>query len=129
MMWKIVVPVFVAVFAVTATAGLVGGFSDVNVSDGGVSDALNFAVVQHNRGLNDDYLSQVEEVIKVQRQVVAGSKYLITVRMAKTSCRKGTANEMCTINQDPQLAGPYLCTFTVWSRPWINDIQLLNQSC
>ncbi|XP_031157915.1 cystatin C (amyloid angiopathy and cerebral hemorrhage) [Sander lucioperca] len=128
MMWKIVFPVLAAVFAV-GLGGLVGGFSDVDINNEGVRNALNYAVVQHNRGSNDMYLSQVAEVVKAQRQVVAGMKYVITVRMAKTPCRKGSENEVCAIHQDPAMARPYQCTFTVWSRPWINDIQLLKETC
>lgn len=67
-MWKIVFPLLAAVFAV-GLAGLVGGPQDIDVNDEGLRDALNFAVVQHNRGTNDLYLSQVAEVIRAQRQV------------------------------------------------------------
>ncbi|XP_042290086.1 cystatin C (amyloid angiopathy and cerebral hemorrhage) [Thunnus thynnus] len=128
MMWKLVVPVLAAVF--TAGLGaLVGGLRDIDVNDEGARNALNFAVVKHNRGTNDLYLSQVAEVVKVQSQVVAGTKYVITVRMGKTSCRKDSVNEVCAIHQDLAKARPYLCTFTVWSRPWINDISVLDEKC
>lgn len=127
-MWKIVFTVLAAVLAV-GLGGMVGGFQDMDVNDEGARNALNFAVVQHNRANNDMYLSQVAEVVKVQRQVVAGSKYVITVRMAKTPCRKDSANEVCAIHEDPAQAQPYECTFTVWSRPWINDIKLLKEKC
>ncbi|XP_045925989.1 cystatin C (amyloid angiopathy and cerebral hemorrhage) [Micropterus dolomieu] len=127
-MWKIVFTVLAAVLAV-GLGGLVGGFQDTDVNDEGLRNALNFAVVQHNRGNNDMYLSQVAEVVKVQRQVVAGSKYIITVRMAKTPCRKDSANEVCAIHEDPAQARPYECTFEVWSRPWLNDIRLLKEEC
>ena len=67
-MWKLVVPVLAAVF--TAGLGaLVGGLRDIDVNDEGARNALNFAVVKHNRGTNDLYLSQVAEVVKVQSQV------------------------------------------------------------
>ncbi|TDH01104.1 hypothetical protein EPR50_G00176770 [Perca flavescens] len=128
MMWKIVFPVLAAVFAV-GLGGLVGGVSDVDINNEDMRNALNFAVVQHNRGSNDLYLSQVAEVVKAQRQVVAGMKYIITVRMAKTPCRKGSENEVCGIYQDQEMARPYQCTFTVWSRPWLNEIQLLKEIC
>nr|XP_046258653.1 cystatin C (amyloid angiopathy and cerebral hemorrhage) [Scatophagus argus] len=128
MVWKIAFPLLAAVFAV-GLGGLTGGFQDVDVNDEGARNALNFAVVQHNRRTNDLYLSQVAEVVKVQRQVVAGMKYVITVKMAKTPCRKGSAEEVCAIHQDPEQARPYLCTFTVWSRPWLNEINLMNEKC
>ncbi|XP_034753446.1 cystatin C (amyloid angiopathy and cerebral hemorrhage) [Etheostoma cragini] len=128
MMWKVVFPVLAAVFAV-GSGGLVGGFSEVDVHDEGVRDALNYAVVQHNKGSNDLYLSQVAEVLKAQRQVVAGMKYIITVKMAKTPCRKGRENDVCDIHQDRAKAQPYQCTFTVWNRPWLNEIQMVAETC
>lgn len=66
-MWKVAFLVFAAVSAVSSS--MPGGFQDVNPNDEGVKNALNFAVVQHNRVSNDMYLSQVAEVVKVQSQV------------------------------------------------------------
>ncbi|XP_070696960.1 cystatin C (amyloid angiopathy and cerebral hemorrhage) [Pempheris klunzingeri] len=122
-MWKSVFPVLAAVLAV-GLCGIIGGPQDIDVTDEGAQNALNFAVTQHNRGSNDLYLSQVAEVVKVQRQVVSGMKYIITVKMAKTPCRKGSINEVCAIHQDQEMARPYQCTFTVWSRPWLDDIRV-----
>lgn len=68
MIWKIVFPVLAAVFTVGLGA-MVGGLRDIDVNDEGVQNALNFAVVQHNRGTNDLYLSEVAEVVKAQSQV------------------------------------------------------------
>ncbi|XP_051283611.1 cystatin C (amyloid angiopathy and cerebral hemorrhage) [Dicentrarchus labrax] len=128
MMWKAVFPVLAAVLAVGLGA-LVGGFRDADVNDEGVQNALNFAVVEHNKGSNDMYLSQVAQVVKVQTQVVAGTKYVITVKMGKTPCRKDQAEEVCTVHQDPEMARPYQCTFTVWSRPWLSDIRVISEKC
>lgn len=127
-MWKIVFTILTTVFAVGLGA-MVGGFRDADVNDERVQNALNFAVVQHNRGTNDLYLSQVAEVLRAQTQVVAGIKYLITVKMAKTPCRKGSTNEVCAIHEDEEKARPYVCVFTVVSRPWENDIRLVKEEC
>ncbi|XP_040906423.1 cystatin C (amyloid angiopathy and cerebral hemorrhage) [Toxotes jaculatrix] len=127
-MWKLVFSVLAAVFAV-GFGSFVGGAKDIDINDAGAREALNFAVVQHNRGTNDLYLSQVAEVVRVQRQVVSGMKYIITVKMAKTPCRKDSVDEVCAIHQDPELARPYECTFTMWSRPWLNDIRMVDQKC
>lgn len=66
-MWKVVFLVFAAASAVSSV--IVGGFHDADPNDERVKNALNFAVVQHNRGSNDLYLSQVAQVVKVQTQV------------------------------------------------------------
>ncbi|XP_053188746.1 cystatin C (amyloid angiopathy and cerebral hemorrhage) [Scomber japonicus] len=129
MMWKLVFPALAAVFTL-GSAALIGGPRDIDVNDSGVQNALNFAVVQHNRGTNDMFVSQVAEVIKAQSQVVAGIKYIITVRMGRTDCRKDSGNQQCTIHQGNEKARLYQCTFTVWSRPWLRDgIQLLDEKC
>uniref|UniRef100_A0A3P8R8N3 Cystatin domain-containing protein n=1 Tax=Astatotilapia calliptera TaxID=8154 RepID=A0A3P8R8N3_ASTCA len=123
-MWKVALTILAAALAVGYGA-MVGGLTDADINDENVQNALHFAVVQHNRGSNDLYLSQVAEVIKVQSQVVAGIKYVITVKMAKTPCRKDGVEEVCAIHTDQ----PYQCTFEVWSRPWLNSIELLKNEC
>ncbi|XP_036402654.1 cystatin-like [Megalops cyprinoides] len=126
--WKIMVPLLAAFLAV-ASAGLVGGPMDADINEQGVKDALQFAVVQHNKASNDMFVSQVKKVIKVQKQVVAGLKYIFTVQMARTSCKKGGVEKLCNFHEDPQVAQPYECTFEVWSRPWLSDIQVVKNTC
>ncbi|XP_042357855.1 cystatin C (amyloid angiopathy and cerebral hemorrhage) [Plectropomus leopardus] len=128
-MWKIILPLLATVFAV-GSASLVGGFRDTDINnDQGAQEALNFSVIQHNRGTNDLYLRQVTEVVKVEKQMVAGIKYIITVKMARTSCRRDRINEECSVHQSPAQAQPYQCEFTVWSKPWENFITVLKENC
>lgn len=65
---KVTVP-FLAVILAVASAGLVGGPVDADMSEEGAQSALQFAMAQYNRQSNDAYVSQVSEVIKVQKQV------------------------------------------------------------
>uniref|UniRef100_A0A3P9GXQ8 Cystatin domain-containing protein n=1 Tax=Oryzias latipes TaxID=8090 RepID=A0A3P9GXQ8_ORYLA len=125
-MWRCV---FLAALFAVGFGFMTGGLMDIDSHDAGVLDALNYAVQTHNSRSNDMYVSQVTEVIGAQAQVVAGVKYIITVKMARTSCRKGSDNEVCSAHTDPQLAQPYQCTFTVWSRPWLNDTRVLKEKC
>ncbi|XP_014862851.1 PREDICTED: cystatin-like [Poecilia mexicana] len=126
-MWKIA---FVLLSALAAVEGsLVGGATDIDIHNDGVQNALNFAVVQHNRRNNDMFLRQAAEVVKAQVQVVAGLKYILTVKMVKTSCRKNTFNQVCDVKSPPANAPPYQCIFTVWSRPWLNDIEMVEEKC
>ncbi|XP_059215096.1 cystatin C (amyloid angiopathy and cerebral hemorrhage) [Centropristis striata] len=128
MMWKIMLPVIAAVLSV-GSAALVGGWRDISNDDEGMRSALNSAVVEHNRRSNDMYLSQVSEVVKAQSQVVSGIRYRITVRMGKTPCRKGSVSEVCAVHQDPEQAQVHLCTFTMWSQPWLSRMELVKQEC
>ncbi|XP_051507941.1 cystatin C (amyloid angiopathy and cerebral hemorrhage) [Myxocyprinus asiaticus] len=125
---KMIVPVFAVILAV-ASGGLVGGPMDADKNDEGVQKALQFAVAQYNRMSNDAYLRQVSEVIKVQRQVVSGLKYIFTVNMARTSCRKGEAETLCAIHEDPAVAQVTECKIVVWSQPWMNSIKVLENTC
>ncbi|KAM6996998.1 cystatin C (amyloid angiopathy and cerebral hemorrhage) [Tautogolabrus adspersus] len=127
-MWKIVLPLLAAVFSV-GLGSLAGGSSEISVSDAGALNALNFAVVEHNRQSNGMFLTKPQEVIKVQRQMVAGYLYTITVMMAKTPCRKSAATELCAIHEDPAKAQAYQCTFKVWDKPWLSEIILKEQTC
>ncbi|TMS04370.1 cystatin C (amyloid angiopathy and cerebral hemorrhage) [Larimichthys crocea] len=115
-MWKIVLAVFAALLAVSS-AGLIGGFQDIDVNDEGVQNALNVAVVKHNRESNALCPSEVARVVKARRQLVAGYNYHITTKMVRTACRGTSAN------------APYECEFTVWSRPWLNEITVTSVKC
>ncbi|XP_031593531.1 cystatin-like [Oreochromis aureus] len=131
-MWKVALTVLAAVLAVgygAMVGDMVGGLKDADINDKDVQNALNFAIIQYNRDSNDLYISQVVEVIKVQSQVVAGIKYVITVKMVKTPCRKYGVDQVCALHTDQAKFQPYQCTFEVWSRPWLNSIQLLKNEC
>ncbi|KAM8738835.1 cystatin-C-like [Acanthopagrus schlegelii] len=128
-MWKIVFATLAAVLAVGSGTAL-GGLRDIDVNDADARDALNFAVDQHNKRSNDLCPHQVEEVERVQSQVVAGMKYIITVRMVRTPCRKVCASDdVCAIQEDAAKAQIFQCEFTVWSRPWLQEISLLEEKC
>uniref|UniRef100_A0A3P9IJA1 Cystatin-C-like n=1 Tax=Oryzias latipes TaxID=8090 RepID=A0A3P9IJA1_ORYLA len=113
-MWKFAFPFFAALLTV-GSAQVPGGPTDINANDPEVQAALKFAMKEYNKGSSDQYLYVVVDVIKVQGQVVEGYKYFLTVKIAKTLCRKNS--------------NTYECTFVVWSRPWLNDMQLTEQQC
>ncbi|TKS85387.1 Cystatin Precursor [Collichthys lucidus] len=98
-MWKIVLAVFAAVLAVSS-AGLIGGFQDIGVNDVGVQNALNAAVVQHNRESNAMCPSEVLRVVKARRQLVAGYNYVITTKMIRTACRGTGENAVRTMTNE-----------------------------
>jgi cystatin-C len=74
MEWKIVVPLLAVAFTV-ANAGLIGGPIDANMNDQGTRDALQFAVVEHNKKTNDMFVRQVAKVVNAQKQVRSFSMY------------------------------------------------------
>ncbi|KAM9804231.1 cystatin C (amyloid angiopathy and cerebral hemorrhage) [Neosynchiropus ocellatus] len=131
MICKLSVAVLAAVFAIASAArvSMPGGFSVVKPDDDGFQNAMKYAVAKHNAGSNDLYLRNVSDVIEAKSQVVSGVKYVFTVKLAKTNCRKSNVTEDCVIHPEPELASPYQCTFTVWSRPWLSLIEVTKESC
>ncbi|XP_063048372.1 cystatin-like [Engraulis encrasicolus] len=129
-MWKTLLLILPAAFALS-NAAMVGGPADADINEEGVQNALQYAVVEHNKGTNDMYISKVANVVKVQKQVVAGMKYIFTVEMGRTPCKKGGVELNCEVHTDLELAKPYTCTFEVWSRPWVkvNGIKLVKNQC
>ncbi|XP_028844006.1 cystatin-like [Denticeps clupeoides] len=126
--WKLV-GLAVAAACVVEGDVMVGGPMDVDINDQSAQNALKFAVAQHNKGSNDVFVSAVQNVIEARKQVVAGIKYIFEVQMARTQCKKGGVEELCEFHEDPALAKPFTCTFEVWSRPWMNSIVLLKNTC
>ncbi|XP_023651977.1 cystatin-like [Paramormyrops kingsleyae] len=126
--WKAIV-LFLAVFLMVANATLVGGPMDANLNEPGVKDALQMAVSEHNKRSNDAYLRDVSSVIKVQKQVVSGIKYIFKVNMGRTACRKDGAESSCAVHMDVDQAKAYVCTFEVWSQPWLGSIKMVKDDC
>ncbi|XP_026134115.1 cystatin-like [Carassius auratus] len=128
MYFKIIVS-FLAVTLAVASDGIPGGPIAADINDKGVQDALQFAVTQYNSESNDAYVRQVTEVIDVQQQVVSGLKYIFTVKMGRTTCRKGVVGTQCPIHEDPSVAQVTQCKITVWSQPWLDSIKVLENTC
>ncbi|KAK0140645.1 Cystatin [Merluccius polli] len=127
MIWKACFLV-AALAAGTGLAVMTGGYSAAKITDQSVQDAMQFALVKHNEGNNDMFLRQVARVIKVEKQVVSGMNYRITVDLGKTACRKGGVETECPIHEDPQLAQSYRCTFVVY-RHWSGTTSLTSTNC
>ncbi|XP_043993201.1 cystatin-like [Gambusia affinis] len=128
-MWKIVVPIFATIFA-AGQCGLLGGWQNVDIQNEDFLNALNYALAQHNKGNQADiFVHKVVQIVSAQVQVVAGANYKIVVKLGRTNCQKGEADTGCTVYIDPAKAQIYQCTFTVWSCPWLNDIQVTEKKC
>nr|AAI17570.1 Zgc:136227 [Danio rerio]AAI65901.1 Zgc:136227 protein [Danio rerio]AAZ29462.1 cystatin [Danio rerio] len=127
MFLKIIVA-FLAVILTVSSAGLVGGPTDADM-DKDSESALQFAMAQYNRQSNDAYVRGVSKVTKLQKQVVAGIKYIFTVDVARTTCRKGGVEELCAIHENPEIAQVKECKIVVWTKLWENFIKVTENSC
>ncbi|XP_067400170.1 cystatin-POGU1-like [Emydura macquarii macquarii] len=113
---------------------IVGGVQEVPISDPGVQAAVRFAVEAYNRASNSLRYCRAERVLRARSQVVAGMKYYLTVQLVTTQCQKNRAGlgnvDISTCPLPPTSEQQkLLCEFQVWSRPWLNQTQLLSQNC
>ncbi|NWI17356.1 CYT protein, partial [Crypturellus soui] len=109
---------------------LVGAPVAVADNDEGLQRALHFAMAQYNRASNDKYSSRVARVISAKRQIVAGIKYIMEVEIARTTCTKPASDlQGCAFHEAPGLAKRVICSFVVYSVPWLNQTKLLKNNC
>ncbi|XP_013923966.1 PREDICTED: cystatin-like [Thamnophis sirtalis] len=73
-------------------ATIPGGLFPKSVTDPEVRQAAAFAVEEYNaRSANGNYFKELL-LEDAQSQVVAGAKYYLTMKLAKTDCRKAVGN-------------------------------------
>ncbi|KAI5108513.1 cystatin-like [Silurus meridionalis] len=128
MLVKVVVSLLAVCLAVSSTV-LVGAPVDADINSPETKEALRFAVAQYNADSDSVYTSEVVKVIKAQVQVVSGLKYIFTVEMARTSCKKEEPESTCTVNSDPAIAQQHECKLAVLSQPWMHSMMLIENNC
>ncbi|XP_053416726.1 cystatin-M [Nycticebus coucang] len=110
----------------------VGERVDMSPSDPQVQKVTQMAVATYNRGSNSAYYFRDTDIIKAQRQLVAGIQYFLTVLMGSTSCRKNTVTEdriaTCPLAVDAQQE-KLRCDFVILVVPWKNSSELLKSKC
>ncbi|NXX42531.1 CYT protein, partial [Tricholaema leucomelas] len=99
-------------------------------NDDGLQEALRFAMEEYNKASNDMYSSRVVRIISAKEQIVAGKKYIMEVEIARTTCEKPAADpQRCALPDSPQLAKHTVCKFVVYTVPWLDKTELLQQEC
>ncbi|MFT7805582.1 cystatin-like [Arapaima gigas] len=130
--WRAAALFFGALLAVACGdfgSSMPGAPVKADMNDPGLKSALQLAVAEHNKRSGGEFYSKVSRVIQAQKQVVAGLMYIFEVEMVHTGCKKDDVKAVCDVHQDPQLAKPYVCVFHVWSRPWLNLVQMQKHEC
>lgn len=75
-----------ALIACVAEAQLAGGLIDVDPQREDVLAAANFAYTLGVNSINSAYTHRLVKVVKAQSQVVAGTKYYLTLEIGETDC-------------------------------------------
>ncbi|CAK7289353.1 CST3 [Vulpes lagopus] len=110
--------------------GAVGGAMDADVQEEGVQRALAFAVGEYNRASNDAYHSRAVRVLRARKQVVSGMNYFLEVEIGRTTCTKSQPNlDNCPFHDQPHLMRKTLCSFQVYTVPWLGKTSLVKSSC
>ncbi|XP_025732762.1 cystatin-C [Callorhinus ursinus] len=113
-----------------AKSTLVGGALDADVNEEGVQQALNFALSEYNKASNDAYHSRAMRVVRARKQVVAGMKYFLEVEIGRTRCTKSQPNlDSCPFHDQPHLMRKTLCSFQIYTVPWLGRTSLVKSSC
>ncbi|XP_039706836.1 cystatin-C-like [Pteropus medius] len=109
---------------------LVGGLEDADVNEEGVQQALNFALSEYNKASNDAFHSRAIRVVRARKQVVAGMNYFLDVEIGRTTCTKSQPNlASCPFHAQPQLRKKALCSFQIYTVPWMGKISMVKSSC
>jgi len=111
---------------------LAGGITVIDLDDGLTSmarkdlmDAVHFATERICESRNSPVHLKFMELTHATKQVVAGTKYQMTMRLGATDCLK-SEGEMSACLQSPQPHHDKLiCEATVWSRPWLQQPEFL----
>uniref|UniRef100_A0A8C5KG49 Cystatin-like 1 n=2 Tax=Jaculus jaculus TaxID=51337 RepID=A0A8C5KG49_JACJA len=105
------------------------GFQEKPMSKQNMNSTLHFFIQSYNNASNDTYLFQVQKLIRSQMQLTTGVEYLVTVKIGRTKCKKGTGRSTSCPMQSNKLKKSLICTSLIYTVPWVNYYQLWNNSC
>ncbi|ELV12975.1 Cystatin-C [Tupaia chinensis] len=102
---------------------------DADPQEKGVQRALAYAISEYNKASNDAFHSRALRVVRARKQVVAGMNYLLDVELGRTTCTKAQPYLAdCPFHDQPHLK-KVLCSFQIYSIPWMNKISLTHSNC
>ncbi|XP_054443395.1 cystatin-C-like [Pteronotus mesoamericanus] len=107
-----------------------GGLAEADVNEEGVQQALNFALSEYNKESNDAFHSRAMRVMRARKQVVAGLNYFLDVEVGRTTCTKSQPNlASCPFHVQPHLRKKALCSFQIYTVPWLGKMSMVKSSC
>ncbi|KAK5854440.1 hypothetical protein PBY51_015509 [Eleginops maclovinus] len=109
-----------------------GSLSDVSRTDGGLRRVVLTAAGHFNDQSNDAFLFKPSAIIRAQRQVVKGVRYIVDLEISRTLCRKRNHNKdlsRCDLQPEGRLQQTFECHAVVWVVPWKNETKTLEFDC
>jgi len=107
---------------------LPGGWNDLDEGSETTRDIANFAHSRLQSRSNSLYLTRLHAIRDAQVQIVAGSKYRMTLDLMETTCHRDQDADLSGC-EDREHAELQSCTVTVWDRPWLKKRELLSVDC
>ncbi|XP_020037478.1 cystatin-like 1 [Castor canadensis] len=129
--WRIPLLLLLALVMETNLASFQGwsGFQEKPMSTKNMNTTLDFFIQSYNNASNDTYLFQVQELIGSQVQLTTGVEYLVTVKIARTKCKRDEVKNVSCSLQNNKLKRTLVCTSLVYTVPWMDYYQLWDNSC
>ncbi|KAM6160254.1 cystatin-M-like [Erethizon dorsatum] len=111
-----------------------GERKNLATNDPQVQRMAQTAVTTFNKGSNSVYYYRDTNIIKAERQLVAGVKYYLTMDLESTACRKTrVSGDHVDLTTCPLATGveqeKLRCDFEILEVPWKNSTELLKHNC
>lgn len=98
----------------------------IETNNPGVLKAARHSVEKFNNCTNDIFLFKESHVSKALVQVVKGLKYILEVKIGRTTCRKTMHHQLdnCDFQTNPALKRTLYCYSEVWVIPWLHSFEV-----
>jgi hypothetical protein len=107
---------------------LLGGVQEVNDFDERKTFA-NKALEQLEKASNNINARKIVEIVKVEKQIVSGISYTVTMKLAVTECQKGVNVEELTGCKENTDHKRQLCQIKIWEQPWKDFLEIQKLEC
>ncbi|XP_035848266.1 cystatin-F [Sander lucioperca] len=120
-----------AAFGGRAGGSMPGSPSNVSRNDRGLQQVVLAAAYSFNNQSNDAFLFKPSLILRAQRQVVRGVKYIVDWKISRTVCRKREDGNLSNCDFQPagRLHQTFACHTEVWLIPWLNQTKTLQFHC
>nr|ADV40303.1 cystatin-like protein [Latrodectus hesperus] len=116
-----------------AASMMTGGWQkELNPNSESIQKYAKFATAKVSASSNSLHHLKLTRISNVEKQVVSGMNYKMTITMAPTECKKNGNSTQLNIDECPLLkcGAPNICNVTVWVQAWMeNGIKLTKSSC
>ncbi|XP_048203363.1 cystatin 10-like [Perognathus longimembris pacificus] len=107
-----------------------GGVEAADASDKEVQQMVDFSLRVYNEENNDLYYSRAVKVLSARQQVVNGMMYYLQIQVGRTTCTKSQSYLAdCPFREQPAQQKKEICSFVVYTVPWLHEISMEDYSC